>query len=81
MFINTVPDAWSRVVEFQAFGTSAGGEKVRWLVPDNLGTPRIIVAQTGSLTGIRRHDYLPFGEELFAGAGAALLQWATPAMV
>src|SRR5688500_2599803 len=69
VFINTVPDAWSRVVEIQAFGTSASGEKVRWLVPDHLGTPRIIVDQTGSLAGIKRHDYLPFGEELFAGAG------------
>ena len=25
--------------------------------------------QTGSLTGVTRHDYLPFGEELFAGTG------------
>jgi RHS repeat-associated protein len=69
VFINTVPDAWSRVVEIQAFGTSADGDKVRWLVPDHLGTPRIIVDQTGSLAGLRRHDYLPFGEELLAGTG------------
>ena len=69
VFINTVPDAWSRVVEIQAFGTSAGGEKVRWLVPDHLGTPRIILDETGNLSGVRRHDYLPFGEELFAGSG------------
>ena len=67
--INATPDAWSRVVEIQAFGTSAGGEKVQWLVPDHLGTPRIIVDQTGSLANVRRHDYLPFGEELFAGTG------------
>lgn len=39
----------------------------RWLVTDHLGTPRIIADQTGSLAGIRRHDYLPFGEELYAG--------------
>ncbi len=65
VFINQVPDAWSRVVEIQAFGTSAGGEKIQWLVPDHLGTPRIIVDQTGSLAGVKRHDYLPFGEELF----------------
>ncbi len=67
--INAVPDAWSRVVEIQAFGTSAGGEKVQWLVPDHLGTPRIIVDETGSLAGVKLHDYLPFGEELFAGSG------------
>lgn len=67
--INQVPDSWSRVVEIQAFGTSAGGEKVQWLVHDQVGTPRMILDQTGSLANVRRHDYLPFGEELFAGAG------------
>ena len=69
VWINAVPDAWSRVVEIQAFGTSAGGEKVQWLVPDHLGTPRIILDQTGDLANVKRHDYLPFGEELFAGTG------------
>jgi RHS repeat-associated protein len=69
VYINTVPDSWSRVVEIQAFGTSAGGEKVQWLVADHLGTPRMIVDQTGTLASVRRHDYLPFGEELFAGIG------------
>jgi len=69
VFINQVPDSWSRVVEIQAFGTSAGGEKVQWLVPDHLGTPRIILDQTGSLANVKRHDYLPFGEELYAGTG------------
>jgi RHS repeat-associated protein len=29
----------------------------------------MIADQTGSLAGIKRHDYLPFGEELFAGTG------------
>ena len=32
-------------------------------------TPRIMLDQTGSLAGVKRHDYLPFGEELFAGTG------------
>ncbi|HKY29698.1 MAG TPA: PA14 domain-containing protein, partial [Pyrinomonadaceae bacterium] len=40
-----------------------------WLVTDQLGTPRIILDKTGSLATTRRHDYLPFGEELFAGMG------------
>jgi RHS repeat-associated protein len=70
VYINQVPDSWSRVVEIQAFGTSASGEKIQWLVPDHLGTPRIIVDQTGNLANVKRHDYLPFGEELFAPAGA-----------
>ena len=69
VYINSVPDAWSRVVEIQAFGTSAGGEKVQWLVPDHLGTPRIVIDETGNRANVKRHDYLPFGEELFAGTG------------
>jgi RHS repeat-associated protein len=40
-----------------------------WLVPDHLGTPRMVVNKSGSLSDIKRHDYLPFGEELFAGTG------------
>lgn len=67
--INAVPDSWSRVVEIQAFGTSAGDEKLQWLVADQIGTPRMIFDQTGNLANIKRHDYLPFGEELFAGVG------------
>lgn len=51
-------------------GTPAGGSaSVQWLVADHLGTPRMVVDQTGSLSGVKRHDYLPFGEELFAGTG------------
>jgi RHS repeat-associated protein len=69
VWINTVPDSWSRVIEIQAFGTSAGGERVQWLVPDHLGTPRLILDETGSRANVKRHDYLPFGEELFAGTG------------
>src|SRR4029079_3652999 len=47
----------------------AGGGKVQWLVPDQLGTPRMIVDETGSLARGKRHSYLRFGEELFAGTG------------
>jgi RHS repeat-associated protein len=42
---------------------------IRWLVTDQLGTPRMIFDQSGSLATVSRHDYLPFGEELFAGSG------------
>jgi RHS repeat-associated protein len=42
---------------------------IRWLVTDQLGTPRIILDESGSLATVSRHDYLPFGEELFAGTG------------
>jgi RHS repeat-associated protein len=40
-----------------------------WLVSDHLGTPRMVADRTGGLAGVRRHDYLPFGEELSAGTG------------
>jgi RHS repeat-associated protein len=46
-----------------------GGGGVNWLVSDQLGTPRMVVDQTGSLSGVKRHDYLSFGEELQAGVG------------
>ncbi len=42
---------------------------MRWLVTDQVGTPRILADATGSLAGISRHDYLPYGEELTAGYG------------
>ncbi|HEU4875904.1 MAG TPA: RHS repeat-associated core domain-containing protein, partial [Pyrinomonadaceae bacterium] len=48
---------------------------VKWLLTDHLGTPRMIVAQTGALANIKRHDYLPFGEELFAPAGGRTSGW------
>jgi RHS repeat-associated protein len=41
----------------------------QWLVTDALGTPRMIADQTGNLGGMKRRDYLPFGEELLAGVG------------
>jgi RHS repeat-associated protein len=41
----------------------------QWLVTDALGTPRMIADQMGDLSGIKRRDYLPFGEEVLAGVG------------
>ncbi len=42
---------------------------IEWLVADHLGTPRMVIDQTGSAASVKRHDYLPFGEELLAGQG------------
>jgi RHS repeat-associated protein len=50
-------------------GGGGGGASVQWIVSDHLGTPRIIFDQSGALSSTKRHDYLPFGEELFAGTG------------
>jgi len=61
-------DNVARIVELEAWGGSAVSN-VHWLVTDQLGTPRMIVDQSGSLANVSHHDYLPFGEELFAGTG------------
>ena len=46
------------------------GTNINWLVTDQLGTPRMIFDKSGTLATTKRHDYLPFGEELFATQGA-----------
>ena len=48
--------------------------EVDWLVADHLGTPRMVVHKSGALAGVRRHDYLPFGEEIVAGTGGRTVQ-------
>ncbi len=48
-------------------GDEVGDEQLKWLVQDHLGSTRMEADRSGSLTGMKRHDYLPFGEELYAG--------------
>ena len=63
-------DGVARIDEIEAWTTSPNNNAtVNWLVSDHLGTPRIILDQTGAYANVKRHDYLPFGEELFAPAG------------
>ena len=57
----------------QLLVTAEPSANIHWLATDQLGTPRMIFDNTGSLSGTSRHDYLPFGEELFAGTN-----WRTP---
>jgi RHS repeat-associated protein len=47
--------------------TIAAGEGTRYLTADHLGSPRIITTASGGV--VKRHDYEPFGEELFVGMG------------
>ena len=61
-------DNHSQVVEIEAYSGTPGS--VNWLVSDHLGTPRMLFDQTGTLEHVKRHDYMPFGEELFAGVGS-----------
>ncbi|MDT7540601.1 MAG: hypothetical protein QOE33_505 [Acidobacteriota bacterium] len=76
--VNAAADGVARIAEVEAYeggqqqfsgGAQGTGAEVNWLVSDHLGTPRIIANQTGALAGIKRHDYLPFGEEIGAGTG------------
>jgi len=72
LWITGSSDGYSRLTEIEAWGTPAGSgpsSTIQWLVADQLGTPRIIFDQTGDLANMKRHDYLPFGEELFPPAG------------
>src|SRR5205085_10178341 len=62
--VNAAADGVARIAEVEAYAAD-----VEWLVADQLGTPRMVADETGSLSGIKRHDYLPFGEELFANTG------------
>jgi RHS repeat-associated protein len=50
-------------------GSETGDRKLQWLVQDHLGSTRMVVDRSGSLGGVRRHDFLPFGEELGNGVG------------
>jgi len=50
-------------------GTPKPGYGVQWLIADQLGTPRMVFDESGVLANVKRHDYLPFGEELFAPQG------------
>ncbi len=56
------------LAEVQVF-TGPSSPPVQWLISDHLGTPRMLFDHTGNLNSMKRHDYLPFGEELFAPTG------------
>jgi RHS repeat-associated protein len=46
---------------------NTGATAVEWVISDHLGSTRAAVNQTGLLSAVTRHDYLPYGEELQAG--------------
>jgi RHS repeat-associated protein len=47
-------------------GSPKPGYGVQWLLADQLGTPRMVFDESGVLANVKRHDYLPFGEELIS---------------
>ncbi len=66
-----IDNGLSRLAEVEAWSpteSSAGGG-MQWLITDQLGTPRMVLDESGALANVKRHDYLPFGEELQAGMG------------
>ncbi|MGH9971927.1 MAG: RHS repeat-associated core domain-containing protein [Pyrinomonadaceae bacterium] len=44
--------------------SAPAGWNLNWVVGDHLGTPRMVFDKSGTLAATKRHDYLPFGEEL-----------------
>jgi RHS repeat-associated protein len=66
-----VDNGFSRIAEVEAWSPteSSAGVGIQWLVSDQLGTPRMILDETGALANMKRHDYLPFGEELIPPTG------------
>jgi RHS repeat-associated protein len=62
-----VYDALGQMVAEYNNLTPATTNETSYLTSDTLGTPRVVTKADGSVK--ERHDYLPFGEELFAGTG------------
>jgi RHS repeat-associated protein len=60
------------VAEYSNSNPSSGGG-TSYLTSDNLGTPRIITGSNiNDALGVKaRHDYLPFGEEVFVGRNSS----------
>ncbi len=71
--VTTGSPSWVAWNEVEVYGSAitqpASPSGVQWLIADQLGTPRMVIEQSGALSGVRRHDYLPIGEEIGAGVG------------
>jgi hypothetical protein len=65
--VTATSDGVVRIMEVAAWDYDTAN--LNWLVTDQLGTPRMIFDQSGTLANVKRHDYLPFGEDLSAGIG------------
>lgn len=67
---SSASQAKGAIAQSRLYPAGAGGPQVdiQWLVRDQLGTPRMAVDRVGTLSGVKRHDYLPFGEDLASDA-------------
>jgi RHS repeat-associated protein len=59
--------SWQLLVVWD--GSETGERQLQWLVQDHLGSTRMMVDRSGSLGGVRRNDFLPFGELIGSGVG------------
>ena len=79
VYINTVPDAWSRVVEIQAFGPQPAARKSSgWYGPSRHATN--IIDQTGTLAKSSGTITCLSAKNCLPAPVAAPLRWAMPAM-
>jgi len=62
-----VYDAFGKLVAEYATNQAVTAEGTKYLSADVLGSPRAITNNGGSV--VSRHDYMPFGEEVYAGIG------------
>jgi RHS repeat-associated protein len=53
----------------ELLATTTTGTTYEYATADHLGSPQAWTDNSGNLVAGGRHDYLPFGEELFAGHG------------
>jgi len=62
-----VYDAFGKLVAEYTMNQAVTTEGTKYLSADALGSPRAITNNGGSV--VSRHDYMPFGEEVYAGIG------------
>ena len=66
-YLSTTPTTASKQYGYKGgkLLVTTEGTTLKWLVTDHLGSTRLELNAAGAVA--TRHDYLPFGEELFAG--------------
>jgi RHS repeat-associated protein len=76
---NVIKDYFYKGGELLATTKAGASGEYQYATADHLGSPRAWTDGSGNLTAGGRHDYSPFGEELFAGVGirSASLSYGT----
>src|SRR5262249_51690472 len=66
---NVIKDYFYKGGELLATTKAGASGEYQYATADHLGSPRAWTDNSGALIAGGRHDYLPFGEELFTGYG------------